>query len=175
MLYNKTIVLQTSGASDRSDVPFRLTLGHMEVIQIRRVEFSVRNTGQYTGGSHVYGLALSSADLEPVSDAVFNISFDAFCNRHDIIVCEYLSRSVITRVGFVDEPTLSRIFDPGEMVLPRSPSGILYAATLPADDPLEAVIQIYYQKMRVSQADILNLMKIHKSIKPATVPRVIDT
>ena len=175
IIYNKSILLLSTNAQARTDVPFRLTLGHDEAVQIRRVNFSVRNTDEYNAGSHVYGMALSSADLEPVQDVAFTDTFAQFFNRHDVQVSEYIARLVITRVGFVDEFTRSRDFAPGELVLPRSPSGILYAATKPAADDLEAIITIYYQRLKVNQANMLTLMKIYKSIKPASIPRVIDT
>ncbi len=172
----KHATTQTSDALDESRQPFRIGLASQEAIQIRRVVLNVHNDSSFnsTGLSEIL-IGLSSSDELPVTDETNNEDENSFFGRPSLILAHRFIYHFKTLVGSINQKTQVYDFLPGEMIIPRSPTLVQYTITSAADDGWSAVMMLYYQKLRVSQGDLMTLMNTYKAIKPATIPRVIDT
>ncbi len=176
LLYNRSVQADIASNDLRSQVPFRLSLASNEVIQIRRVVFFKANQDEYAGiGKFHYMVGLSSADLAIVTDTADTDTAVDFSNRHDIVLSHHFEGYALTPAALVEfENPVMYDFEPGQILLPRSPTLVMVNQVDPSDDDTEVLCTIYYNKLVMSQNDILILMKIYKSIKAATIPRVID-
>ncbi len=175
MMY-KHATTQTADAQDESRQPFRIGLASEEAIQIRRVVFDVHNDSAFSStGLNEILIALSSSDEIPVANEANTEDENSFLRRPSFILTHRFIYEFKTLIGSINQKTVIYDFLPGELIIPRSPTLVQYAITSAGDDIWSAAMMLYYQKLRVSQADLMTLMNTYKAIKPATIPRVIDT
>lgn len=166
--------LSVTSSGNRSTTSFRISMGPEEVIELRRVQFNLYCV-DVTPTLDVFKrwmAALSSADLGDEATVADTSSPQGFYDRNDLFVFTQETQTIITDAngltpGHHDEME----FDP-PVVLPRSPSLVLLNQ-LGTDAVLINAV-VYYTKRKASRDEIVQLMKRYKSIKPATVPRVID-
>jgi len=175
LLYRKYLRVSTSNGNDRSTLPFQITLGHNEVIQLRRVVFYIENRENTIDVSVARILAaISSSDLD-VESSVEDLTFvQRFMDRNDLIVTHSFHFSKETTIHDLAADMTVWDFEEGMLLLPRSPSAILMTEINTGNDNYSLGCTIYYQKLKVSAHEMLMLMKKYKSFKAQTIPRVID-
>lgn len=175
LLYSKSLEINASNGDDRSDRPFRISLSKNQAIQIRRVVFDIYNdNATKNAGQRNVLAAISCSDLKNQSDVADTSSYEAFQDRQDIVVSQILQDRVATAVGIFYGPSYQHDFEEGEIVLPRSPSGILFTFDNAGNDNYGAFITIYYQKVKVSNDELTKLFMKYPSRKGAQPARVID-
>ncbi len=178
LCFRKSVEINTSDADDRSTVPLRLSMGRTQILEVRRVVFDFFS-GQNppTVGLHRIHCGLSSADIEPESDAADTSTAQQFFDRNDIVVAQshVMQMPTTPSTSPVGQHHYVHDFRPGELMLPRSPSFVLFAQNAGSDDSWFVHAHLYFVKRSILLTNLLKLIKLYKSIKAATVPRVIDT
>jgi len=175
MWMRKGLVVAASAANERSTTSFKVSLGPQEVMELRRVTFSLYSSDPSpTVAFHRTMAALSSADLEVETNLSIAAAIGtprAVFARPDLFLFSQASMRVLDATGVVKGFYETVYLDP-PIVLPRTPSLVFYNQNSADAQVVDCVI--YYTKRIANRDEIIKLMKQYKSIKPASVPRVID-
>ncbi len=175
LIYRSMREARVSGPDLRTDVPFRLTMSQDTVLVLRRVTFTIQNLDFVPGvDNYAVACAISSADLIPQTDVADASAHPVFMNRNDFVVAIMFRPSVITAIGVMQTETRTIEYEHDQIILPRSPSLVFMVLTSANTDDWEVECTIEYEKTKVNKNDLTKLMMRYKSIKPASIPRVID-
>ncbi len=175
-LYRKSLEIVVNAEDDRSDLPYGVSLGWDEVMVVRKwyghmfIEDATPDAG--FNDTHV---ALSQAVLAAVEDAADTGSTQKFFDRNDLLVISDFAPTVANSTGYFFGQQFNFDFEEGMLVLPRSPSLVLFNQQASASSRINCSAHLLYQKKRVSKKELAMFMKQYKSIRLQTPPRVIDT
>lgn len=176
VLYNKTIRTATTQNQVFSVSPFGIEMGWNEVIDIRKIliNYASNQTPPSVDTNTLFS-ALSVADNITADDQALVAPAASFLNLNEVVFGHTYTTHIADQTGELrSSETIIVDFEPGMILLPRSPSGILYAFDVSTADGWILIMSLYYQKRKVNKMELLQLMKMHKSIKGARVPSVID-
>jgi len=176
LLYRSFAEGTVDAADRRSDIPFRITMSQDTVLVLRRVNFVAQPVQGELISADTYSIAaaISSADLTPALNVAETRAHIVYMNRNDFVVAHMWKPVVQTSTGVFGSHFVEYLFEPDQIVLPRSPTLVVAILTSGLSDDWDIECNIYYEKKKVSSNEMLKLMTRYKSVKPASIPRVID-